>query len=83
MLDLLGRGYVADCCISTANFRRSRQNYETYMADAAYVTMNFMTNGKADVPRYYDLLHPKKEDKRSGEEIAADIIKRHGLKVVG
>lgn len=31
--------------------------------------------------RYYDIIHPKKADKRTGDEIVADIIKRAGLVV--
>ena len=31
--------------------------------------------------RYYDIIQPKKEDKRTGDEIVEDIIKRAGLVV--
>ena len=31
--------------------------------------------------RYYDIIQPKKEDTRTGDEIVADIIKRAGLVV--
>lgn len=33
--------------------------------------------------RYVDIIKPRKQDNRTGDEIAAEIIKRHGLKVVG
>lgn len=36
----------------------------------------------AKYPRFYDLMHPAPVDERTGEEIAEDIIKRHGLMVV-
>lgn len=32
--------------------------------------------------RYGDIIHPKPQDTRTGEEIVADIIRRAGLKVV-
>lgn len=32
--------------------------------------------------RYADMIKPQKTDPRSGDEIAADIIKRHKLKVI-
>ena len=32
--------------------------------------------------RFCDIIHPQKEDTRTGEEIAAEIIARHGLKAV-
>ena len=31
--------------------------------------------------RYYDIINPKKEDTRTGDEIVSDIIKRAGLVV--
>lgn len=31
--------------------------------------------------RYYDFMHPPKEDTRTGDEIVDDIIKRAGLVV--
>ena len=31
---------------------------------------------------YEDLIHPKKKDDRSGNEIAADVIRNAGIKVV-
>ena len=31
--------------------------------------------------RYYDIIHPKKVDTRTGDEIVEDIIKRAGLVV--
>lgn len=51
------------------------------MTDALYYIMHMM-NGKEVIPRYYDVLHPAKKDERTAEEIADDIIKRNGLKVV-
>lgn len=32
--------------------------------------------------RYFDMLHPEQMDTRTGDEIAADVIKKAGLKVV-
>ena len=83
MLDLMGSGYVIDHCIAAINERHRRENYEFYITDIAYVLLNGLYQNKLDFPRYYDILNPKPKDERTGEEIAADIIKRHGLKVVG
>lgn len=33
--------------------------------------------------RWVDVITPKKQDTRTGAEIAADVIKKAGLKVVG
>ena len=37
---------------------------------------NYMT------AEYTDLVHPKKKDNRTGNEIAADVIRNAGIKVV-
>lgn len=37
---------------------------------------NYMT------AEYTDLIHPKKKDNRTGNEIAADVIRNTGIKVV-
>ena len=81
MLDLMGCGYVVDCCISAFNHIQERRNFEIYITDVAAALINMWA--KDPYPRYYDLIHPQEQDKRSGEEIAADIIAKHGLKVVG
>lgn len=78
---MMGCGYVVDCCISAFNHIQARRNFEIYITDAAAALINMWA--KDTYPRYYDLIHPQEQDKRSGEEIAADIIAKHGLKVVG
>lgn len=82
MLDMMGCGYVVDCCISAFNHKQKQLNYQIYLTDAAMTLINMFSNG-GKFPRYFDLIHPEKKDDRTGAEIAADIIKRHGLKVVG
>lgn len=43
-------------------------------------TANF-AKGPYMKARYYDIITPKKEDTRTGDEIVEDIIKRAGLVV--
>lgn len=81
MLDVLGRGYVADCCIAAYNERLKRENFEIYLTDAAAALVNLFAEG-SPMKRYYDIIHPKPEEKRTGAEIVQDIIARHGLKEV-
>lgn len=50
--------------------------YRIYVTDALYC----MGNSGRMAKRYYDCLHPKKEDDRTGDEIAADVINKLGLK---
>lgn len=40
------------------------------------------TRGTALTAKYMDIINPKPKDTRSGEQIAADVIKKCGLKVV-
>lgn len=81
MLDLMGSGYIIDCCIAAYNKKRERDNFEVYVTDAMAALINMWTRDK--YPRYYDLIHPPKVDRRSGREIADEVLKKHGLKVVG
>ena len=80
MLELMGSGYVIEYCVAAYNADMERRNFEVYITDIVAALVGMFAKDK--IPRYYDLMHPPKEDKRSGEEIAADIIARHGLKVV-
>ena len=52
--------------------------YRLYVTDSLmYGPQNKFIN-----QRYADIIKPQKIDPRSGDEIAADIIKRHKLKVI-
>lgn len=82
MLDLMGSGYVIDHCIAAINADRRRQTFEVYVTDSLYVMLKYINRGKDVLDRYWDMINPKPKDERSGAEIAADIIKRHGLKEV-
>lgn len=59
--------------------------FREYVADGVHMisenTAKFSGGSYLSV-RYDDIIHPKPRDTRTGEEIAADIIKRAGLKVV-
>lgn len=41
-----------------------------------------MSNGSYVTAKFSDIINPKPVDNRTGEEIAADIIKRAGIEVV-
>ena len=61
-----------------ARFNESQRElaYRVYMTDSMKVMIS------ADM-RYWDIINPVEEDGRTGDEIAEDIITRHGLKIVG
>ncbi|MEE1060150.1 MAG: hypothetical protein U0K92_12330 [Treponema sp.] len=41
-----------------------------------------MSQGAYTAARFYDIINPKPVENRSGNEIAADIIKRAGIEVI-
>lgn len=54
--------------------------YQTYVTDAFAVITRILTQG-ADVPRFYDITHEKKvQPQKSGDEIAAEVIRAAGLR---
>lgn len=80
MLDLLGSGYVVDCCIAAINSRRERDNWQTFMADVGTIVVRML--GGKEMPRFADCIKQPDKDEKSGADIAMDVIKRHGLKAV-
>ena len=66
------------------NERAKTESYRIYVTDALRVvaenTARF-ASGNYIKARYADMIEPKKQDNRTGDEIVADIIKRAGLVV--
>ena len=66
------------------NEREKTETYRIYVTDALRVvaenTARF-ASGNYIKARYADMIEPKKQDNRTGDEIVADIIKRAGLVV--
>ena len=66
------------------NERAKTEAYRIYVTDALRVvaenTARF-ASGNYIKARYADMIEPKKQDTRTGDEIVADIIKRAGLVV--
>lgn len=59
--------------------------YQAYITECLQVIANNTAKyagGNIIKKRYYDIVNPKPKDTRTGEEIAADVIKKAGLKVV-
>ena len=80
---------------SVINERRRDMSYRNYLTDGVQAiaknAATYLLPGIEDplhygvvLPlRWYEILHPKPaEQEKSGDEIAADVIKRAGLKVV-
>lgn len=66
------------------NERAKTEAYRIYVTDALRVvaenTARF-ASGNYIKARYADMIEPKKQDNRTGDEIVSDIIKRAGLVV--
>ena len=78
MLELLGRGYVIEHCISSFKNKTHEEMYRVYITDSIQAITNMYHkahggNGEAVVKRYYDIIHPSEPKK---EETADDIIDR-------
>jgi hypothetical protein len=72
---------------ATARFNQHQRDlaYRIYVADCLRMaTENTakMSQGSYTAARFYDIINPKPVDNRSGNEIAADIIKRAGIEVI-
>ena len=72
---------------ATARFNQHQRDlaYRIYVADCLRMaTENTakMSQGAYTAARFYDIINPKPVDNRSGNEIAADTIKRAGIEVI-
>ena len=72
---------------ATARFNHHQRDlaYRIYVTDCLRIaTENTakMSQGSYTTVRFYDFINPKPVDNRSGNEIAADIIKRAGIEVI-
>ena len=80
MVELLGAGYVVDYCVSRFKRKQEEKLYRSYIADVLMTLNNNLVGawgGYRIEKRYIDMDKPA--DRRSGDEIAMDVIKRAGL----
>ena len=59
--------------------------YRIYVADCLRIISENTAKiggGSYITAKFFDIINPKPVDNRSGEEIAADIIKRAGIEVI-
>lgn len=83
MLDLFGRGYVIDHCVSLLRKKREEEAYKAYITDVLRLIANVQykrAGGTEEaVPtRFYDVIHPKKESTQTADEIIYSFQKRLG-----
>lgn len=85
-VELFGKQYIIDHCVTEYNNAQRQEAYEIYVSESlraiAENTAALAGGGRYMKAGFMDIIKPKKQDKRTGEEIAADVIKKAGLKVV-
>ena len=82
---MFGWGYVKDFCISLFRKEQEDKAVKIYYAECLrIITENTakMGGGSYITAKLSDIINPKPVEKRTGEEIAADIIKRAGIEVI-
>lgn len=86
LLDLMGSGYVVDHCISALSLNAENLKYQLYITDCLKNINEIMAKrygGSYVSVRYSELIGNNKQDKdeeKTGDEIAIDIMMRAGLK---
>ena len=89
MVDELGTAYIIEHIASDALERKKAQAFQAYTAECLRLTCEnvaaIIPNGKYISVKWYDLCDNKieEEDNRTGDEVAADVIKRIGLSFGG
>ena len=78
MLDLLGKGYVIDHCVSLFQKKQNEKQYRAYITDALMAITETLADrygGRKMTMRWMEMIQPPKpEDTRTGEEIKASIV---------
>lgn len=85
-MELFGRGYVIDHVLASLQHEAAEKRLYAYITDALKVmtenTAKF-AGGAYISARWIESELPEKKEEKSGDEIAADIIQRIGLKLKG
>lgn len=83
LVELIGKGYVVDHCIALYNRIQKEDAFrEMLISSINQLNLNFAERFGGRVTRYgyLDLFKKVIEPEKSGDEIAAEIIKKAGLK---
>jgi len=86
LLDLFGRGYVIEHCMSLFKKRQEEKAYKIYMSDVGFALANFvgkLYGAKENIigRRFIEILEPPKDEKE--EETEEQIIARIRKKLEG
>ena len=81
---MFGSGYVIDHCISAFVQSQKEKAYKVYVTDALMYISHNTASKQGDMmvtKRFIDIMTPQKEDDRTGDEVALEVIRKLGLKV--
>lgn len=82
LLDLFGRGYVVEHCVSTLNSLRAQEAYQMYTAELLRGIANSLGIQVSSYTEFLEQLKPKKEETRTSEEVV-DSIREKARKLKG
>lgn len=86
LLELFGNDYVFDHCVIAIRQKAEKKQERYYIADALYninAILAHRYSGNYMSARLSEIMEVPKEPDKSGDEIAADIIRRAELKTEG
>lgn len=82
----MGKRYVIDYCISRWKREAKQEAYQSYIAEVLRLmgeNVAVLARGSYIRSKWTDLTKEDKQDNRSADEIAEDIIRRAGLSLGG
>ena len=81
MVDLMGKGYVVDYCISLLRKKQEQRRFQVYLTDVLMILNNNIQHsfGGAKITQRYADYFTKKEDTRTSKQIVQDTMRRAGL----
>lgn len=82
---MFGWGYAKETCISLFQKEQEDKAVKIYYAECLRIIAENTAKiggGSYITVKLDDILNPKQIENRTGEEIAADIIKRAGIEVI-
>lgn len=82
MLELFGRGYVIEHCVSALNSLRKSEAYQIYTAELLHGIAQSLGVQAIPFMEYLDALKPHKQEERSSEEVI-DSIRKKAQKIKG
>lgn len=87
MLDLFGRGYVIEHCISSLSIKRKDEQYKYYLTDCLKNINKIIAtqySGEYINERFYNLVKDEIEkEEKTGDEIVKEVMKKACLNVKG